>query len=251
MKARALRRGNWSVQELERLRQLLPRRGVLDTATLLRRSAESVQRKAAALLRVPLRRGDWTASDEAVLRESWGAVDLRLLATMLGRQPADVRKRAVELRTRLRAGPWRRDEQQRLKELYGTRRDADLEVCLQRTIADIDAMAATLCLAKDKHFAAREATREAVRAAASGVFAGAAPPRMPRWTTAEVERLCTLYADRDNLAVARLLGRSVTSVANKANQIGLKKSLGVLATIGRTNVEVRYRAAGVTGAAES
>jgi hypothetical protein len=113
-------------------------------------------------------------------------------------------------------------------------------VCLQRAIDDIDAMAATLCLAKDKHFAAREAAR----AASSGGVAGVEPPRMPRWTPAEIERLYTVYADRDNLAVARLLGRSVTSVANKANQLGLKKTLGVLATIGRTNVEIRYRTAG-------
>src|SRR5690606_31963515 len=40
------RRGNWSVTELDRLRQLLPRRGVADTALLLRRSPESVARKA-------------------------------------------------------------------------------------------------------------------------------------------------------------------------------------------------------------
>ena len=36
MTARGLRRGNWSVQELERLRLLLPQRGVEGTAALLR-----------------------------------------------------------------------------------------------------------------------------------------------------------------------------------------------------------------------
>jgi len=44
MSGRNLRRGNWSVQELERLRHLLPRRGVDDAARLLRRSPESVRR---------------------------------------------------------------------------------------------------------------------------------------------------------------------------------------------------------------
>ena len=66
---------------------------------------------------------------------------------------------------------------------------------------------------------------------------------MPRWSADEVERLRRVYSDRDNLAVARLLGRSVTSVANKANQLGLKKSSSVLTAIGRHNVALRYRSA--------
>jgi hypothetical protein len=221
-----LRRGNWSVQELERLRQLLPRRGVEATATLLRRSPASVLKKAALLLRVPPRRGDWTDSDDALLRESWGAVEPRLLATMLGRPAADVRRRAAMLRSRVRSGPWARAELQLLKALYGTRRDADLEVCCSRASADIAAMAARLCLAKDKRFA---------------VASGA---RMPRWTADEVQALRAAYADRDNLEVARLIGRTVTSVANKANQLGLRKSPTLLTDIGRANVALRYAEAG-------
>lgn len=246
MTGRALRRGNWSVQELERLRQLLPRRGVAAMARLLRRSVESVQRKAAELLRVPPRRGDWTDSDDALLRESWGAVEVRLLATMLGRQAADVRRRATELRSRPRRGPWSRGELQRLKDLYGTRRDQDLEVCLQRDAEDVARTAASLCLAKDKLFVAREAERAAAPASER---AGLLPVRMPRWTEAEMAVLRQVYADRDNLAVARRLGRSVTSVANKANQLGLKKSPAVLADIGRSNVALRYRTADAAEAA--
>jgi hypothetical protein len=224
MTARASRRGQWSVQELERLRQLLPRRGVDQTARLLRRSAASVQRKALDLLRVPPRRGDWTDSDDGLLREAWGAVDLRLLATMLGRSVADIRRRAAGLRAAIRSGPWSHAERLRLKDLFGTRTDADLEVCLSRRRDDILAMARGLCLAKDKRFGQRTAP-------------GA---RMPRWTPAEVERLRAVYADRDNLEVARLLGRSVTSVANKANLLGLHKSPAVLAVIGRQNVGIRH-----------
>ncbi len=228
---RASRRGNWSVQELERLRQLLPRRGVAATATLLRRSAPSVLKKAASLLRVPPRRGDWTDSDDALLRESWGAVEPRLLATMLGRPAADVRRRAIVLRTRVRRGAWSRGERQLLKELYGTRSDEDLEVCCSRARDDIVAMATQLCLAKDKRFAASRGAR------------------MPRWTRAEVGRLRQLYADRDNLEVARRIGRTVTSVANKANQLGLRKSASLLTDIGRTNVALRYHAADAADAA--
>lgn len=225
---RGLRRGNWSVTELERLRQLLPRRGVEAMAALLRRSVASVHRKAAEMLRVPARRGDWTASDDQLLRESFGALDLHLLSLALGRQPADVRRRADLLRTAVRRGPWTRAEDTLLKDLYGTRRDADLEVCLSRTTADIGAAARRLCLAKDKRFAAQSEPE------------AAAAQRMPRWTAAEVERLRAVYPDRENLEVARLLGRTVTSVANKANQLGLKKGPQVLTDIGRKNVGLRY-----------
>ena len=63
---------------------------------------------------------------------------------------------------------------------------------------------------------------------------------MPRWTQTEIEQLRALYPDLANLTVARRLGRTVTSVANKANQLGLKKSPHLLADIGRTNVGMRY-----------
>jgi hypothetical protein len=241
MTPRPLRRGNWSVQELERLRQLLPARGVPTTALLLRRSAESVERKAAELLRVPPRRGDWTDSDDQLLQDAWGAVDARLLATMLGRSPQDVRKRVGELRDRPLEGAWTQPERLRLKRLFGTRSDADLEVCLRRPAAEVRAMAQSLCLAKDKRFAAAVA---AAATAADEVRALAGrPTRMPRWAPGEVERLRAIYPDRDNLAVAQALGRTVTSVANKANQLGLRKSQLLLADIGRANVSLRYRSA--------
>jgi hypothetical protein len=233
VRTRTLRRGNWAVQELERLRLLLPRRGVEGTATLLHRSPASVFRKALELLRVPVRRGDWTEGDDARLRESWGAVDPRLLGPMLGRPVPEVKRRAVQLRERLGNGSWTRAEIQLLKHLYGTRSDRDLEVCLLRTESDIAATASRLCLAKDKRFVANtarngEGLRHEERRA------------MPRWTTAQIVRLRSLYADHDNLTVAREIGRTVTSVANKGNQLGLKKCLRLLTDIGRSNVAIRY-----------
>ncbi|MBL8749361.1 MAG: hypothetical protein JNK78_09375 [Planctomycetes bacterium] len=241
MTARPLRRGNWSVQEMERLRQLMPRRGVADTALLLRRTESSVFKKAMQLLRVPPRRGAWTASDDGRLRECWGAVDPRLLAPMLGRPLVEVRKRVQELRARPRQGPWTREEVHALRDFYGTRSDDDLEVALARSRADVAAMAQSLCLAKDKRFAAQSA-RQVVAAGE-----GARRQEMPRWTPAQVERLQALYPDRDNLTVARELGRSVASVANKANQLGLRKCPQLLALIGRANVALRYREADATG----
>jgi hypothetical protein len=242
---RPLRGGNWSVQELERLRQLLPRRGVASTALLLRRSPACVHKKAMQLLRSPTRRGVWTEADDARLRESWGAVQLRLLAPMLGRPQAELRQRAAELRRHLRSGPWMHAEQQALKDLYGTRRDEDLEVALLRPRAEIDAEARRLCLAKDKRFLAQVAA-----STADGEAVVVLPRRrMPRWNHAEVERLRAIYADRDNLAVARELGRTVASIANKANLLGLRKSAAVLANIGRSNIKVRYGRDGVAASA--
>jgi hypothetical protein len=237
MSPRPLRRGNWSVQELARLRQLLPWRGVAATAALLRRSPESVERKAVELLRAPARRGPFAGADDQLLRDAWGAVDARLLGVMLGRTPAEVRARAAELRARPHSGPWTSKERLRLKRLYGTRSDADLEVCMLRRVADLAAMARDLCLAKDKRHAA------AARPAGPAPSAAVARTRMPRWAATEVARLRELYPTLDNLAVAQALGRTVTSVANKANQLGLHKDGAVLAAIGRANVSRRYQPA--------
>lgn len=243
MSPRPLRRGNWSVQELARLRQLLPWRGVAATALLLRRSPESVERKAVELLRVPARRGAFAAAEDQLLRDAWGALDARLIGLLSGRTPAEVRARAADLRAQPRAGPWSSTERLRLKRLFGTRSDLDLEVCMHRRVDDLLAMARALCLAKDKRHAA------AARLVAPDARGGAARTRMPRWSPAEVERLRELYAAHDNLTVAQALGRTVTSVANKANQLGLHKGAAVLAAIGRSNVARRRPRARTDGAA--
>ncbi len=227
MTGRTLRRGNWSVQELERLRQLLPRRGVEATAALLRRSPDSVRRRAQKLLRAPQRRAAWSESDTLALRRAWGAVEPRLLAVMLGRPMADVLQKASALRTRQADGPWSRDELGQLKRLYGSRADADLEVCLLRSAESIREAARALCLQKDKRF--QRAQTQAPGAS-----------RAPRWTAAEVVELRRLYAEHDNLEVAHKLGRTVQSVANKAFKLGLQKSPALLQRIGRDNVSVRF-----------
>lgn len=256
MSQKPLRRGNWSVQELERLRLLLPHRGVEQTAVLLRRSADSVLRKALDLLRVPPRKGAWTDSDDWQLRQAWGAVELRLLAPMLGRPSSEVRRRASELRRRARTGEWTRAEVQLLKKLYGTRSDADLEVSLMRDRREIAAVAKRLCLAKDKRFRAAQGLGRAKLDVKSAAATAGKPrrSRMPRWTSAEVEQLRQLYPDQDNLTVARALGRTVTSVANKAYQLGIHKTAALLTSIGRSNIAYRYQdddAAETGGAAAS
>lgn len=212
------KRGAWSAFELERLAALFPRHHESDVARMLGRSVRSVRRRAAELLAAPRRRGAWTEEEDAGLRLGFGAVEPRALAMLLGRTVTEVRKRAAQLRRRRREGPWSAADDRLLKELYGTRRDRDLEVCLSRSVAEIRARARELCLAKDKRFASQ---------------------RMPRWSEEEIEELRAWYPDHANLDVARRLGRSVVAVANKASQLGLRKSDRFLRAMGERNVSAR------------
>ena len=63
---------------------------------------------------------------------------------------------------------------------------------------------------------------------------------MPRWTEDEVQRLIEVYGNLDNQAISRELGRSITSIANKAWQLGISKSIEQLAKVGRSNVNRRH-----------
>ena len=221
------RRGNWSVHELERLRALYPRVPESRLARLLGRSVQSVQRRAREMFARAARRGEWTAAEERMLRDAYGVLQLRAIALVLARPVAEIRRRAALLRSRCRQGEWSPGEETRLKRLYGSRSDADLEVCLSRSRADIAAAASRLCLSKDKGLKVPR-SRAVVRP-------------MPRWSLADTALLRELYTDQDNLEIARRLGRTVTSVANKASQLGLRKSPSVLRRMGRRNVGARYR----------
>lgn len=212
------KRGAWSAFELERLAALFPRHHEADVARMLGRSVRSVRRRAEELLAAPRRKGPWTEEEDAKLRLGFGAVELRALAMMLGRTVTEVRRRAAHLRRQRSEGPWRPEEDRLLEKIHGTRRDRDLEVCLSRPMVEIRARARELCLAKDKRFA---------------------PRSMPRWTEAELAELRAWYPDHDNLTVARRLDRSVLAVANKASQLGLRKSERFLRAMGRRNVSLR------------
>lgn len=225
---RGMRKGNWSSQELERLRILYPQSGERHVSRLLRRSAASVRRKTTELFRRKNTRGDWSPKEEHQLRLSYGVLNLRALCLVLARSRRDVSERIRILRQE-RRGPWTRSDELLLKRIYPNRSDEDLEVCMSRSRRQIARMARRFCLAKDKKFTAQ-----------GGSLAVACRTTMPRWGASEVIRLQELYTDRDNLEIARAFGRSVASVANKASQMGLKKSRNVLAEIGRQNVKHRY-----------
>ena len=144
---------------------------------------------------------------------------------MLGRPVKDVQARIEVCKRQLRAGKWSRMELGLLKKIYGSRSDGDLVVCLSRSLDEIRQVAGELRLSKDKGFMARsEACKQT----------------MPRWGDGDVALLRQDYARATNLVLARRLDRSVASVANKANQLGLKKDAEVLREMGRRNVATRY-----------
>jgi hypothetical protein len=232
-----LKRGNWSTHDLERLRTLYPRSREESVARLLRRSIPSVQRKAREIFATTVAPKEWTAGDDLRLREGFGILDFPSLCLVLGRTAADVSARVQLLRAWVRADRrWQRVEFALLKRLYGSRSDEDLVVCLSRPIEQIRARAADLCLSKDKGFLAH-----------AGDATERLPQRMPRWNPREIRMLRDLYPTTLNLALAQRLRRSVASVANKANQLGLKKSPAVLREMGRRNVAARYRGSEESG----
>lgn len=221
------RRGSWTVPELDRLRRLVIRGGVGHAARELGRSEESVRRRLQTL-RPPSgpeeRHGPWAEEDSRMLREAWGVLSPEELGLLLHRTEAAIHEQAERLRRQLRRGPWQGEELRTLRRAFGTRSNEDLEVVLGRSQKEIREQAERLCLAKDRRFPSGSGRR------------------MPRWTSQEVERLREVYPHRDNLDVARELGRSVASVANKANQLGLHKSPEILAQLGRRNVALRHGA---------
>ena len=227
---REVRKGNWSAQELERLKNLYPQGGEGHASSILRRSVVSVRKRVLRLFGAKKRKGPWSTEEDQQLRLSFGVLDLRGLCLVLARTRKDVLERIRQFRQKRRRGPWSRTEEFLLKRVYANRADEDVEVCLSRSRARIAAMAARLCLAKDKKFTARTTNSST-----------ASRTPMPRWSSTEVRQLEELYLDRDNLDIAKVLGRSVASVANKASQLGLRKSRLALARMGRENVGFRHR----------
>ena len=226
------KKGNWSSQELGRLKALYPDHREEEVARLLHRSVESVRARAKPLFQAPQRSGDWELREDRQLRISHGVLDFAALCLVLARGREDVGKRIEEIRLKRRDGSWNAEEDRLLRRLYGSRLDADLEFCLSRSAEEIRQRAMFLCLSKDKKFSARSGVRSQ------------GSVRMPRWAESEVEHLRRIYPDRDNLEVARCLGRSVASVANKASQLRLKKSELMLQRMGRKNVSFRYTSQG-------
>ena len=185
--------------------------------------------KAAAweLFDEPARDGAWSDEETVELRRYLGAVDLDLLARMLGRSRADLDRRLVELAGEPRGEPFSPDEIVTFKRLYGTRSDEDLSLVFGRQLALVQETAKQLCLSKDKVFCARSPAARTRRACRAGTPANSSSSR-------RCTRACS------NLDIAQALGRSVKSVVSKAHNLGLKKDKARLQQMGRQNVRMRY-----------
>tara|TARA_R110000822_G_scaffold120633_6_gene254166 strand:- start:42 stop:413 length:372 start_codon:yes stop_codon:yes gene_type:complete len=114
---------------------------------------------------------------------------------------------------------WTLDDLALLRMRFGSWPNAKLSLYLDRDIAEVQAKAEELMLAKNK-----------------AVFAGRS---MPRWAPAELDILRDLYHEKTNEEIARILKRSLKSVSSKASKLGLKKEREQLSTMGRNNRALR------------
>jgi hypothetical protein len=64
--------------------------------------------------------------------------------------------------------------------------------------------------------------------------------KRPRWTKEEISTLKSLYRTRSNMEIARLLGRSVSSIVFKGYRLGLSKGIRRLKEMGRENINKRW-----------
>ena len=64
--------------------------------------------------------------------------------------------------------------------------------------------------------------------------------KRPRWTREEISTLKRLYRSKSNADIARVLGRSVSSIVFKGYRLGLSKGIRRLKEMGRENISRRW-----------
>ena len=64
--------------------------------------------------------------------------------------------------------------------------------------------------------------------------------KRPRWTREEISTLKRLYRTRSNADIARVLGRTVSSIVFKGYRLGLSKGIRRLKEMGRENINKRW-----------
>ena len=72
--------------------------------------------------------------------------------------------------------------------------------------------------------------------------------KRPRWTREEIATLRSLYRTQSNAAIARVLGRSVSSIVFKGYRLGLSKGIRRLKEMGRENINKRWHGKSRRGA---
>ena len=114
---------------------------------------------------------------------------------------------------------WTADERVILRRLYARTSDKVIAEHFGTSVEDVAQEAGRLALSKDKR-----------------VFKG---QPMPRWTDEDESRLRELYETHSNREIARILGRSASSVKLKGARLGLFKSQLRRAIAGADNVRLR------------
>jgi len=220
------------------------------------------------------KRGRWSRTELARLRELYGLRDDAAIARELKRPVASVRRIAQSLFLReAKSGPWTATEVLELKRYLGATSAEVIARILGRTAEEVRAQVIDLGriqsggswarteIAEFKRiFGTRSdedlarifgRSEEEVRLLAQehGLqkdkaflrrVRGVPSTKMPRWKPQELELLRKMYPTESNLELARTLGRSAKSVVSKAHHLGLKKSKDRLREMGRANVSLRY-----------
>jgi DNA-binding Lrp family transcriptional regulator len=223
------------------------------------------------------RRGRWSQSEIARLKEFYGLKDERAIARELSRPVESVRKMAASLfPAAVRSGPWSAAEVAELKRYIGGATPDVIARILGRSVEDLERKVEELrsktsggrwtqeeLVEFKRMYGTRtdqdlalifERSVEAVKRLASKFclakdkaflkkLVGPSASKMPRWEPAEIEKLVVLYPVEPNLGIAQKLNRSVKSVVSKAHNLGLKKVPDRLRQMGRENVSLRYKRA--------
>ena len=221
------------------------------------------------------RRGRWSQSEIARLKELYGLRDERAIARELNRPVSSVRKMAESLfRRPERTGPWTATELQELKKYLGATTTETIARILgrpeeeitqqifelgriqqtgrwtQEEIAEFKRLYGTrtdedlaLIFGRGLESVKRLGARYCLAKDKAFVrrLTGSSATRMPRWSPSEIEKLKQLYPDHSNLDIAQMLNRTVKSVVSKAHNLGLKKDSDRLREMGRENVSLRYK----------
>lgn len=221
------------------------------------------------------RRGRWSQSEIARLRELYGLRDERGIARELNRPDLSVRKMAEQIFSAApRTGPWTAKELVDLKKYLGGTTNDVIARILGRPVDEVAAQIGELKriqqtgrwtqeeIAEFKRLYGTRTdddlaiifgrTIEAVKRLGARYclakdkafvrkLTGSSATRMPRWSAPEIEQLREIYPTVANLDIAAKLNRSVKSVVSKAHNLGLKKEVDRLREMGRENVSMRYK----------
>lgn len=220
------------------------------------------------------KRGRWTQSEIAHLKDWYGLRDVEALARELARKPSSVRRQAEAVfRSGARSGPWTANDVTELKRYLGLAAPEVIASILGRKLDEVRGQIFELGrIRRQGSWSREEKTRlkqmygrrsdedlalilsrsvESVRRMAKELhlakdkaFLKRTRPkqttRMPRWTPEALEQLRVRYPQESNIELAAYLGRSVKSIVSKAHHLGLKKEVERLRQMGRENVRLRY-----------